>query len=336
MKNLVIIVLALATLGLGAALWQQRGKTAQQEAKLTALQQQADDAQAALAQQESQVTRLHEQLAAAQQESAANAGAAAKLSLALTNQVAARAVAPEETTNSKPANPLAEMFKNPEMRDMIKQQQKTVLGGMVDKNYAEFFKSMNLTPEQTAAMKDLILNKMLGGADVGMEMMGGELDADQRAELLQRVKESSDAVNQQIKDLLGADNYALFETYEKSIPDRMAISQFKDQLATDMALNANQESLLIAALGEERQNFKFTTDFSNQNDFSSDIFSKFTEENLNVFFQEQEQLNQKYLARAQTILSSAQYDAYARALKNQQDMAKMGMQMALQMFGKKK
>jgi len=331
MKNVIVGILLVASIALGGLLFQSHNKAAQLEAKLAALQKQAEESKETLTQQEAQVTRLHEQLASAQQESAANAGTAAKLTVALTNQTAA-----VEAMNSKPANPLAEMFKNPEMRDMIKQQQKTVLGGMVDKNYAEFFKSMNLTPEQTATMKDLILNKMLGNADIGMDMMSGDLTADQRAEMVKRMKESADAVNQQLKDLLGADNYALFETYEKSIPDRMAITQFKDQLSTDMALNANQESLLIGALGEERQNFKFTTDFSNQNDYSQDLFSKLTEENLNLYFQEQEQLNQKYLSRAQGILSADQYAAYAKALKSQQDMAKMGMQMAMQMFGKKK
>jgi len=330
MKNVIIGILLIASVALGGLLLQSHNKSSQLEAKLAALQKQAEESKEALTQQEAQVTRLHEQLASAQQESAANAGTAAKLTVALTNQIAA-----VEATNSKPANPFAEMFKNPEMRDMIKQQQKTALSSMVDKNYADFFKSMNLTPEQQKAMKDMLLEKMLAGADLGMEMMGGELTAEQRTELAKKMKEAGDATNQQLKDLLGTDNYALFETYEKSIPDRMALEQFKGQLSADMALNSNQEQALLTALSEERQGFKFTTDFSDQQNFSEDMFSRLTEENLNVYFQEQELLNQKYLARAQPILSSDQYASYAKALKAQQDMMKMGMKMAVSMFGKK-
>jgi hypothetical protein len=183
-------------------------------------------------------------------------------------------------------------------------------------------------------LKDLIAKKMAAGADVGMEMMGGELTTEQRAELIKKAKASGDAVAAEIKEFLGADAYAAYEGYEKTLPDRMAISTFRDQLSGgDLALNADQEQQLIQAMTEERQGFKFTTDFSQQNDFSQDLFDKFTEENTSRFLQEQEQLNQKYLSRAQGLLSAGQYTAYEKSLKAQQEMMKMGMKMAASMFG---
>jgi hypothetical protein len=333
MKNVLIVILLVAAVALGGYVIQNNRKAAQAEAKRVAVEKELQAAQAAKAEEERNAAALRERLEAAQAESAANAGAAAKLTVALTNQQAA---VETDATNAKPANPFAEMFKNPEMREMIKNQQKTVMGGMIDKNYADFFKSMNLTPEQQKAMKDLLLEKMLGNADLGMEMMSGEMDAEKRAELTKKMKEAADAINQQLKDMLGAENYAQYEAYEKTVPDRMALEQLKTQLGGDLALNANQESLLVSAMSEERQNFKFTTDFSNQQDFSEDMFSKFTEDRINLFLQEQELLSQKYLARAQTILSADQYNTYAKSLKNQQEMIKMGMKMAQQMFGTKK
>lgn len=328
MKNAIIIVLLIAAAGLGALVIQKNQQAAQAETKRLAAEAALKDLQTAKAEQDQQTAALREKLETAQAESAANAGTAAKLTVALTNTVATE-------TNAKPANPLAEMFKSKEMRDMIREQQKTALGGMLDKNYADFFKAMNLTPEQTAAMKELIMNKMLGGAELGMEMMSGEMTAEQRTELTKKMKETTDTINQQLKELLGAENYSQFENYEKSIPDRMALEQFKGQLTADLALNANQEQSLLDAISAERQGFKFTTDFSNQQDFSEDVFSRFTEERMNLYFQEQEQLNQRILARAQPLLSQAQYDSYAKSLKSQQDMMKMGMKMAASMFGKK-
>ena len=64
--------------------------------------------------------------------------------------------------------------------------------------------------------------------------------------------------------------------------------------------------------------------------------SRFTEEHMDVFFQEREQLDARYLARAQAVLSADQYTAYQKSLKSQQDMMKMGMKMAAQMFRPKK
>lgn len=330
MKNAIIIVLLIAAAGLGALVIQKNQQAAQAEARRLAAETALKDLQAAKAEQDQQTAALREKLETAQMESAANAGTAAKLTVALTNTAAFVA-----ETNAKPANPLAEMFKDPETRKMIKEQQKTMMGGMVDRNYADFFKAMNLTPEQQQAMKDLLLEKMLGGADLGMEMMSGDMTAEQRAELTKKMKEATDTINQQLKDLLGAENYSQFEDYEKSIPDRMALEQFKGQLTADLALNANQEQSLLDAISGERQGFKFTTDFSDQQDFSEDMFSKFTEERMNLYFQEQDQLNQRILARVQPLLSQAQYDAYAKSLKSQQDMMKMGMKMAASMFGKK-
>ncbi len=330
MKNAVIVFLLIVAVALGAVAITKIQSAKQAEARQVALQKELADVRARLAEYDQNATALRDRLEAAQAESAANAGTAAKLTVALTNTVAAT------ETNAKPANPLAEMFKDPETREMIKNQQKSVLGGMIDKNYADFFKAMNLTPEQQAAMKDLLLNKMLGGAELGMEMMGGDMSPERRAGLTKQMKEATDAINQQLKDLLGAENYSQFESYEKTIPDRQAIETFKTQLSADTQLTATQEEQLRQALGTERQDFKFTTDFNDQQDFSEDMFSKFTEERINLYFQEQDQLNQRILARAQPILSSEQYTAYAKSLKTQQDMMKMGMKMAQQMFGTKK
>lgn len=333
MKNLVIGILLVTSIALGGLLIQNGSKAKQTETKLATLQKQMDDLLATQAEAETRAASLRAKLEATQVESVSNAGAAAQLTQALTNQAQAFA---EESTNTKPANPFAEMFKNPEMRDMIKNQQKTVMGTMVDKNYADFFKAMNMTPEQQKAMKDLLLEKMLGGAEIGMEMMGGDMTAEQRAEMTKKMKEANEAIDQQLKELLGADNYSQFESYEKGIPDRMALEQFKGQLTAEMALNSNQEQSLLDAISAERQGFKFTTDFSNQQDFSEDMFSKFTEERMDLYFQEQDQLNQRILSRVQPILSADQYNTYAKSLKSQQDMMKMGMKMAASMFGKKK
>ena len=334
MKNVIIGILLVVSVALGGWLIQKNSKATQAEARLDALQKEVSELQASIAQREERAASLREKLDKSVAESAVNAGQAAQLSRALTNRV--QAAAPPDT-NSKPTNPFAEMFKNPEMREMIKKQQQTALASIIEKNYADFIKTQPLSPEQASALKELITRKMAVGADLGMEMMSGELTAEQRAELTKRVKTDTDAITAEIKDFLGADNYSTFETYEKSLPDRMAVSGFKDQLAGgEMALKSDQEQQLIQAMSQEREGFKFTTDYSNQTSPAADMFSQFTEDKLNVYFQEQEQLNQRYLARAQTILSPEQYAAYQKSLTAQQAMAQMGMKMAAQMFNAKK
>jgi hypothetical protein len=334
MKNIIIGILLVASVGLGGLLIQNNNSAATQAAELARAKDELAALRASLAQSEENTARISAKLEAVNQQAFTSAAAASRLSRALTNQALAKNDG--DATNSKPVNPLADMFKNPEMRDMIKKQQRTMMSAMVDKNYAEFFKSMNLTPEQTETMKGLILDKMLSGAEMSMEMMGGEMDADKRAELSKRMKEANETTKSKLKELLGEENYADFETYEKSMPDRNAVSQFKGQLGDALRINDEQERALIAAMGEERQGFKFTTDFNNKEDFSEDMMSRFTEERVDLFFQEQKQLNERYLARAESVLTPEQFTAYKKSLTNQEEMMKMGMKMAASMFGKKK
>ena len=65
--------------------------------------------------------------------------------------------------------------------------------------------------------------KMAVGADLGIEMMSGDLTPEQRADLTKRIKADTDAIAARLKTS-GTDAYAAYETYEKTIPDRMAVS----------------------------------------------------------------------------------------------------------------
>jgi hypothetical protein len=151
--------------------------------------------------------------------------------------------------------------------------------------------------------------------------------------MVQEVKTASDTADGQIKQLLGDDGFTQFQTYEKSIGERMALSGFKDQLGSGpTALSDGQEQQLIQVMTQERQNFKFTTDLADKSSLTGDFATMFTEDKMNGYVQELGQLNQQYLARAQTILSPDQYTAFEKYLNNQQAMQKMGIQMAVKMF----
>jgi len=334
MKNIIIGIFIVATALFGGLYYQQNRKATQAESSLANLQKQLDDLKSSLAQQEKHAASLRDQLHNTLVESAANAGEAAQLQQVLTNRVEADA---SVKTNAKPANAFADMFKNPEMREMIKNQQKAVFGPMIEKNFAALFAGLQLTPEQSAAMKDLITKKMLVDAGMGMEMLSGDMDSDKRAELVKQSKADKDAISEEIKQFLGADNYAQYQSYEKTLPDRMAMGQFQDQLASGTtALNADQNQQMMTAMTEERQAFKFTTDYNDESKFNGDFATYFTEERMNKFFTEQEQLSQRYLARAQNILSPDQLVAYQKFLANQQTMQQAAMKMAAQMFAPKK
>ena len=68
---------------------------------------------------------------------------------------------------------------------------------------------------------------------------------------------------------------------------------------------------------------------------ASGLAGDFTEEKMNQFLQEQEQLHQRYLGRAQTILTTEQSASYEKFLSAQRQMQSLGLKMASKMFAPK-
>ena len=328
MKNLLIAVLLIGTITFAGLYTHERSLARQAQKDVTTLNQSMVEMQTRLDEQEQQASSLQKHLDTTRATAIAKADEITQLQQTITNQTAAG------STNQ--GNPLSEMFKSPEMKKMIQTQQQTVLGPMIEKNYAGLFSSLQLSPEQSAALKDLIVRRSLVDANMGVSLLGGDMDADKRKEMMDQAKTEKDSINDQIKQFLGADNYTQFESYEKTIPDRMTLNSYKDtQGQGPGALTPDQEQQLLQAMSEERQKFKFTTDFNDQSKFNGDFSSMFTEDKIAQFQTEREQLDKYYLQRAQGILTQDQLGSFDKFLTGQRDMQSMGMKMAAKMFGSK-
>jgi hypothetical protein len=327
MKNAIIVILAVASLTFATLWFRQNSKVEQAQTAVAELKQNISNLEDTVHEQESRANTLQTRLQDTRAKVVAKAEQASQLEQTLTNKLQAEAKAKKE-------NPMADMFKSPETRDLIRTQQKAVLGPMIEKNYAPFFNGLQLAPEQATALKDLILKKSMVDAEAGMSLMTGDSDPAKRAETMKNAKSEKDGVNEEIKQFLGADNFSQFESFEKTQPERMTINTFKDQLGSGPnALTADQETQLLSLMSEGRQNFKFTTDYSDQSKFDGDFGTYFTEEKITQFQQEMEQLYGQYSDGASKILSPAQLEQFNKFSKGQRDMQAAGLKMAGKMFG---
>jgi hypothetical protein len=198
---------------------------------------------------------------------------------------------------------------------------KSILGMTVAKSYSRLFSDLRLTPEHSATLEDLILEKRLA-----------ELDAPHK-EKTQEIKAKEDELNDRIKQLLGNEKYAHFQDYEKTASQRLAVSTYEDQLASNSALTPDQEQQLIKAMAEENWNARFTADGAPAR--PTDDSSLPSQDSSRQQLQQQEQLNQRYLTRAQQILSPDQLAAFEKYLVNQQKMMAAMAQMTAKMFATK-
>ncbi len=334
MKNTLIVILLVSALALGILSWHQKQQSDQVQAQLVQVQKQLTAAQSQLAEK----SGADEKAALAEKKSKILQDVLTDTSkfAAEKSQQAQQLQQSLAAAKTNDASPFAGMFKDPAMKEMIKNQQKAVLGPMIAKQYAALFQQLGLTPEQTTSLKDLLQQKMLAGTEAGMSMLDGSLDATKRAELAKQMKSQTEEYDAQIKQFLGEDNYQTFQSYEKTMPDRMVVSQFGDQLAGGpTALSADQQQQLIQAMSEERSGFKWTTDFNNQNPANGDFTALFTEDKMNQFTQEKAKLDELTLTRARSILTPDQVTVFQEFQASQRQMQIAGMKMAAKMFAPK-
>ena len=333
MKNVIIAVLLLTTLALGALVLKEKQGKSKAEETAGALSNQLSETEARLQQQEKQTAKLQNNLLESRTETVVKSSEVTHLKEALTNETEAASSAA-----SSNASPMVQMFKSKDMRDLIRTQQKMVLGPLIEKNYGTLFSSLGLKPDQSAALKELMVKKSMVDAEMGVSLMAGDVDADKRKDVLKQAKDEKEGLDDQIKQFLGEENYAQFKDYDKSMPERMSISSFRDQQASGPgALTPDQENQLIAAMHDERQNFKFTTDFYDKSKFDiNDPASMFTDEKINQFETEMAQLEQHYLARAQSILTAEQLGPFEKFLNSQNELQKTQFKVAGQLFSGKK
>lgn len=240
----------------------------------------------------------------------------------------------DTTKRNATDNSLAQMASSPQMKDFMK----TAMTSGIDKIYAKLIADLHLTPEQTAALKDLLVNKKTVGMDVGTEMLSGKLDAAGLKKLTDKINAEQSDADAQIKAFLGDQGFAVYQAYEKTYPDRAAISGpagFEEQLTAGMELAPDQAEQLVAAMGDARQNFKFTVDYSAGANGKTDLASLYSEDNINRYQTEQQKLDDLYAARAQNILSPDQLAVFQKFLTNRLAMGAMSMQMSAKMFGPK-
>ena len=244
------------------------------------------------------------------------------------------ALSADATKRSQSDNSLADMAKSPQMREFMK----TAMASSVDKIYAKLFADLHLTPDQESALKQLLISKTTAGMDAGTDMLSGKMTAAQQKQLVDQINAEKADVDKQIKELLGADGFAAYQAYDKNYFERAAVSGpagFEEQLAGGLELTADQTEQLIQAMADERQNFKFTVDYSDKSKLTAGVTSMYSDENINRYQQEQEKLDQLYVTRAQTILSPDQLAVFQKFLSNRRAMGAMSLKMGAKMFGTK-
>jgi len=247
---------------------------------------------------------------------------------AVTTEPAAPAVAKASGINTNFMGAIADMMKNPQMKEMMRVQQKA----MVDKMYAALPRYLNVSDETKARLNRLLLDRQLAMAEVGLAMMNGSAeDRKKAAEDSKTVRTESD---QAIQELLGAQDYEVFKQYEASLTEQTHVSLFKETLSGNDVLDEQQEYDLTAALYQARETLPQDSSLNRQ-DPSPDP-TQLTEERIAETLKQMETLQHRYAEAAATVLSEAQLERFKQWQQQMATMQRAGLNMAAQMFSPEK
>lgn len=230
---------------------------------------------------------------------------------------------PEPSKPEAPANPMrdfAKMMEDPTFQDAIKAQTRQ----QIDAVYRDLFDLLELDPQKREAVEKLLAERARAQMTSGMGLMDPNLTPEEREAKAKEVQASVAEAEKKIQEELGDENFDKLKRFEDSQTERAQIKTFSGMLKdAGIEFPEETESKLMDAMFEERKNFKFDFDFSRPD--SAD-FTKLNEDSLNRFSEQNAQLREKILERAETVLNPEQMEVFRKVQEHQAAMEKMGLQ----------
>jgi len=230
---------------------------------------------------------------------------------------------------------IAKMMADPAMKKMMRQQQ----AAAVDMMYGPLFKEINLSPEDKEKFKELLLDRQMKAVETGgafMKLQGEDTDKTAAMNELAAQQKEFDA---QVKAVLGDERYGQYKDYSETMAERMAVNQLSQQLASSPnPLSDEQSRQLLEIMKQEKKTVTpvFGEPGADGSANMANWQAMLSEEKMNEFFKQREEIDQRVLERSKAVLTPEQLTAFATHQANQLQMQRLGMSMAAKMFGTQK
>ncbi len=271
---------------------------------------------------ESEQLRAHRTAAPADApEAAATAGAAG----------AGGAAAAKENPQAGWMKGMAKMFKDPEMKKMMRTQQSMGVRMM----YGDLAKELGLSSGEADKVIELLADRQMDASEKAMAAMD---DAEKDpAKLEQAGKDAQKVVGDyeaKLKELLGPEKKAKLDEFERGIGDRMALQQYQGSFASaGQPLDDTQRAGLLQIMKEERMKTPAGPLDPGNKDVAAAMKAMQSGDALEKSLATQRQLQQRVFDRAHTVLTPDQMNAFETAQKAQLQMQEMGVKMGKAMLG---
>jgi hypothetical protein len=296
--------------------------------------QSATDAKAALAKVQQQLDESNANVARLTRE---RDDAIARLKTTSSGDVAAAGApgAPADAGKGKPQGyaAFAKMFESEEGRKMMKSQ-----GAMMTRMmYSDLARVLKLSPQDAEQVMAMLNDRQSAMSEGQFKFMGeGKFDeatAKQMGEQSAEVKKDYDA---KLKGLLGEQKFQEMQDYERTLGDRMALTQYETQFsAAGVPLKTEQRDALLGIMARERKNSPPPILDNTGQDPAKSFAAMRDDASVEKYFAQEEEYQRRVMAAATkgpNPLSPDQVNALQQGFKQFGEMQKFGMKMMQQMI----
>jgi hypothetical protein len=209
---------------------------------------------------------------------------------------------------------LMAMFKSPGGKQMLRSQS----ASMVRTQYSDFVKRMKLSPQDAAVVMGLLADRQAALTSARMTSGGDTTE----------LSAIESEFNDKLKAALGEEGFNQLNDYDKSVPERTAVSQFEDQFnSAGVPLNATQKEGLISLMQTQREQSPTDPLDPTKNDMSTILNSLKDDTTLSTWEQQQQDYQKRVLQAATQTLTPDQVNTLQQSLDEKYQREKAGLQM---------
>lgn len=221
---------------------------------------------------------------------------------------------------------LADMFKGEEGKKMLKMQSEMGARMM----YGDFTKKLD--PATADAVMALLAERQGMMASAGIEAMSANDPKAAQAKIAEQKAE----FDKKLTGMIGKDKMTDLESYERTVGDRMMFGQVESQFsAAGTPLTSDQREGVLALMAQERMKTPRSALEQGNSDPTEGMRALQDEKVVSAWLKSEEELHQRLVTKASSILSPDQLNTYTKSLQQMRDMQKFGMEMGKQMFAPK-
>lgn len=173
----------------------------------------------------------------------------------------------------------------------------------VDRRYGKFFQRLDLEPDDIEALRVLLAERGVVRLEERMKRrFYGDEDLLENA--MAKIESEKTSIEASIGGVLGEEGSEKFESYMQEQPYRARVERLENSLSyTKAPMTAKQSEQLSSAYAHVGQEFEYTIDFSDRDNFRKQLIDR---DSVETFALEMETFDSLVLAQASSVLSDDQ------------------------------